>query len=178
MGTVFTFSQSEGLLPLGEAYNPITYVTGIPATSEYEAIVLTPEQALKVLDELQQPEYTMIVLLAVTGIRSSEMLGLRWCDILWDRSEMKIRQTFVHGKIQLGAKTKLSKSTVTLHPILAQLLKDWRAEIHTRATTITCSRPARLRARRHGTGPLWLKTTCDLPLSEQACLRWGTARST
>lgn len=128
MSTVFTFSQSEGLLPLGEAYNPISYVTGIPATSDYEAIVLTPEQALKVLDELQQPEYTMIVLLAVTGIRSSEMLGLRWCDILWDRSEMKIRQTFVHGKIQLGAKTKLSKSTVTLHPILAQLLKDWRAE--------------------------------------------------
>ena len=41
---------------------------------------------------------------------------------------MKIRQTFVHGKIQLGSKTKLSKSTVALHPILAQLLKDWRAE--------------------------------------------------
>jgi len=56
------------------------------------------------------------------------MLGLRWRDILWDRSEMKIRQTFVHGKIQPGAKTKLSKSTVTLHPILAQLLSDWRAE--------------------------------------------------
>jgi len=41
---------------------------------------------------------------------------------------MKIKQTFVHGKIQQGAKTKLSKSTVTLHPILVQLLKDWRAE--------------------------------------------------
>jgi len=31
----------------------------------------------------------MIVLVAVTGIRSGEMLGLRWRDILWDRSEMK-----------------------------------------------------------------------------------------
>jgi integrase len=40
---------------------------------------------LKVLDQLQQPEYTMIVLVAVTGIRSGEMLGLRWRDILWDR---------------------------------------------------------------------------------------------
>ena len=128
MGTVFRFSQAEGLLPLGEAHNPVSYVTGIPATSDYEAVVLTPEQASKVLDQLQQPEYTMIVLVAVTGIRSGEMLGLRWRDILWDRSEMKIKQTFVHGKIQQGAKTKLSKSTVTLHPILAQLLKDWRAE--------------------------------------------------
>ena len=75
MGTVFRFGQAEGLLPLGEAYNPISYVTGIPATSDYEAIELTPEQALRVLDQLQQPEYTMIVLVAVTGIRSGEMLG-------------------------------------------------------------------------------------------------------
>jgi len=30
--------------------------------------------------------------------------------------------------IQQGAKTKLSQSSVTMHPILAQLLKDWRSE--------------------------------------------------
>ena len=30
--------------------------------------------------------------------------------------------------MQPGAKTKLSKSTVTMHPVLGQLLKDWRAE--------------------------------------------------
>lgn len=124
MGTVFRFGQAEGLLPLGEAYNPIGYVTGIPATSDYEAVVLTPEQALNVLDQLQQPEYAMIVLVTVTGICSDEMLGLGWRDDMWDRSEMKIKQTFVHGKIQQGAKTKFSKSTVALHPILPELLKD------------------------------------------------------
>ena len=32
----------KGLLPLGEAYNPISYVTGIPATSDYEAVVGHP----------------------------------------------------------------------------------------------------------------------------------------
>jgi integrase len=67
-------------------------------------------------------------LVAATGIRASELLGLRWSDIVWGRSEIKIRQTYVHGNIQSGAKTKLSKSTVTMHPVLAQLLKDWRAE--------------------------------------------------
>jgi integrase len=83
---------------------------------------------LKVSEQLQQPEYTMIVLVAATGIRASELLGLRWSDIVWGRSEIKIRQTYVHGNIQAGAKTKLSKSAVTMHPVLAQLLKDWRAE--------------------------------------------------
>jgi hypothetical protein len=37
MGTVYTFAQSEGLLPLGEQYNPVRYVKGIESTSEYEA---------------------------------------------------------------------------------------------------------------------------------------------
>jgi hypothetical protein len=90
---------------------------------------------------------------------------------VWDRSEMKIRQTFVHGKIQLGAKTKLSKSTVTLHPILAQLLKDWRAETPYAGDNdyVFASRKTSGKTPRYG--PLWLKTTYDLPLSGQACLR-------
>ncbi len=70
----------------------------------------------------------MIGLVAATGIRASEVLGLRWSDIMWGRSEIRIRRSYVHGIIQTGAKTKLSNSTVTMHSILAQLLKDWRAE--------------------------------------------------
>jgi integrase len=128
MGTVYKFAQCEGLLPLGEQYNPVHYVTGIGSASDYEPVVLTPEQTLKVLQELEQPEYTMVVLVAATGIRASEMLGLRWRDILWERSEIRIKQTYVHGYIQQGAKTRLSKSCVIMHPVLAQLLKDWRAE--------------------------------------------------
>ena len=128
MGTVYTFAQSEGLLPLGEQYNPVRYVKGIESTSEYEAAVLTPEQTLKVLEQLRQPEYTMLVLVAATGIRMSEMLGLRWSDVYENRGEIRIRRTYVYGKVELGAKTKLSKSAVAMHHSLGQLLKDWRAE--------------------------------------------------
>ena len=128
MGTVYTFAQCEGLLPLGEQHNPVHYVIGISSPSAYEAVALTPEDTLKVLEQLRQPEYTMIVVVAVTGMRVSELLGLRWRDMLWDRSEIRIRQTYVHNQIQQGAKTKLSQSSVTMHPILAQLLKDWRSE--------------------------------------------------
>jgi hypothetical protein len=39
-------------------------------------------------------------------------LGLRWRDILWDRGLIAIRQTWVHMKVQDGAKTKLSWSRV------------------------------------------------------------------
>jgi integrase len=41
-------------------------------------------------------------------LRISEVLGLKWKNILWDRGIIAIRQTFVHLNIQDGAKTKLS----------------------------------------------------------------------
>ena len=37
MGVVYKFAQSEGLIPLGEQFNPVSYVTGIPSVSDYEA---------------------------------------------------------------------------------------------------------------------------------------------
>jgi hypothetical protein len=49
MGTVYTFAQCEGLLPLGEQHNPVHYVIGISSPSAYEAVALTPEDTLKVL---------------------------------------------------------------------------------------------------------------------------------
>jgi integrase len=128
MGTLYTFAQSEGLLPLGEQYNPVHYVRGIDSTSDYEAAVLTPEQTLKVLEQLQQPEYTMLVLVAATGMRMSEMLGLKWSDISGDRGEIRIRRTYVYGELETGAKTRLSKSTVAMHHVLGKLLKEWRTE--------------------------------------------------
>jgi integrase len=114
--------QSEGLLPLGDQYNPVHYVKGIESRSDDEAAVLTPEQTLRVLEQLQQPEYTMLVLVAATEMRMSEMLGLRWADISGDRGEIRIRRTYVDRELETGAKTRLSKSTVAMHDVLGQLL--------------------------------------------------------
>ena len=54
----------------------------------------------------------MALLVASCGLRISEALGLHWRDILWDRGLIAIRQTWVHMKMQDGAKTKLSRSRV------------------------------------------------------------------
>ena len=47
-------------------------------TSEYEAMILSPEQAYAVLLNLQEPERTLTLLAAGTGLRISECLGLQW----------------------------------------------------------------------------------------------------
>ena len=45
-----------------------------------------------------------------------------------DRGEIRIRRTYVYGELETGAKTRLSKSSIAMHHVLGQLLKEWRAE--------------------------------------------------
>lgn len=125
MGAVYTFAQCEGVVPLGLENNPLHYVKGFSAVSEYESITLEPEQTYSVLEQLRQPEYTLLLLIAATGLRQSEALGLCWHCVLWEKGEIKIRQSYVHGHVQDGAKTRASKSSVMMHPLLAEVMKAW-----------------------------------------------------
>jgi len=128
MGTVYTFAQCESILPLGLEYNVVSYVKGFSAVSDYEAMTLEPEQTYRVLEQLQGQEYTLLLLIAATGMRVSEALGLRWADVLWEKGQIKIRQTYVHNIMQDGAKTKLSKSSVEMHSLLAAVLQKWHGQ--------------------------------------------------
>ena len=125
MGAVYTFAQAEGVIGLGLENNPLHYVKGFSAVSDYESITLEPEQTYSVLEQLQQPEYTLLLLIAATGLRQSEALGLCWDSVLWGKSEIRIRQAYVHGNMQDGAKTRASKSSVMMHPLQAEVMKAW-----------------------------------------------------
>jgi len=130
MSGMYSFGQQEELLPLGEQFNPCNYVKGreFSQVSSYEALALEPEDALKILAQLRQPEYEIALLVATCGLRISEALGLKWRDVLWERSLIAIRQTFVHLNLQEGAKTKLSRSRVEAPQLLLEVLKAWRQE--------------------------------------------------
>jgi integrase len=45
-----------------------------------EAIV-SPEQAFRIMMELEEQYRTLVFLVAVTGLRISEALGLKWGDL-------------------------------------------------------------------------------------------------
>src|SRR5713226_7559849 len=42
------------------------------------------------------------------------------------KGEIKIRQAYVHGNMQDGAKTRVSKSSVMMHLLLAEVMKAWQ----------------------------------------------------
>lgn len=72
--------------------------------------------------------YRVLVLLcAATGLRISEALALRWLDIDWANSWIRVIRAYVYGRFG-PPKSKASKKPVPLHPLLAESLAAWRKE--------------------------------------------------
>lgn len=69
-----------------------------------------------------------MLLVAATGVRISECLGLRWRHVQWNVSKIQIDQTFRRGEIQNRTKTKRSKGPVPMCEALAAFLAEWRQQ--------------------------------------------------
>ena len=98
------------------------------SSTDYRAIVLTPQQTLAIIQALPNVLHRILVLTcAATALRSSELLSLRWADIKWDEGRIRICKRWAQGK---DGKTKTEKSDgyVPLHPALACHLLDWRSQ--------------------------------------------------
>jgi integrase len=57
--------------------NPVEEVEW-SAETDYKSIVVTPQEAQAILEQLHQPESTLLLLVTCTGMRCSEALGLKW----------------------------------------------------------------------------------------------------
>src|SRR5207245_8065604 len=82
-------AQRHGLIPRTEDANPMRWVR-CKTTSDYEAIILTPEQAFGLVKGFPPLERTLTLLAAATGLRISECLGL-------DRKSTRLNSS--HGSI-------------------------------------------------------------------------------
>ena len=90
---------------------------------------LEPELVRLFLIEAQRtPFYTLFYTAIYTGLRRSELLGLRWKDIDLDLATLSVAQTLHHiprkGYLFREPKTKHSRRLVDISPSLALLLRD------------------------------------------------------
>ena len=125
MSAVFRHAMRHGLLPRDANSNPIRYVRQT-AASQSTPCVLTVEQVIAILSNLREPCRTMAFLDATTGLRVSELLGLKWHDVDFRRLEINVRRAIVYGIVG-GCKSKASRKPVPLDPFLAEVLWKWRA---------------------------------------------------
>lgn len=124
MSLVYKHAQRYGLIPRSQEANPMRFVR-CKTTTEYEAMILSPEQAYSVLLNLREPERTLTLLAAGTGLRISECLGLQWHDVSFAEAIIHVRRTWTCGKVG-WPKSKASKGPVPLHPLLAEFMFRWK----------------------------------------------------
>lgn len=126
MSLVFDFVDYNELYSIR---NPMDKVV-IPASEEEHAEVrlLSPEDVLSLMQRLPSPVNIAVLLVAATGVRVSECLGLRWRHVKWDENKIFIEQVFRRGEIVKRTKTKASKAPVPLCEALAATLAELRQQ--------------------------------------------------
>lgn len=118
---VFKFAKRQGVL---DGPNPMQDVS-VPetATPPRKTYAYTLEEIQRMLHELPEPAKTVVATAAYTGLRKSEIRGLRWddyrdCALYVSRS--------VWRSYELPTKTDHSEAAVPVISILAQMLDRQR----------------------------------------------------
>jgi integrase len=114
-------------LPRVEASDDIRFLTG----EELEALLRAAEGN----GRFAGTDRVLYLAAAMTGMRQGELLALRWQDVDWTASKIRIRQNYVRG--QFGSpKTRRSTRSTPLGDVLAAELEhhfqrsDWKADDH------------------------------------------------
>jgi len=115
-----------------------------------EPKILTVNEFRVLLDQLKEPFRTMCIVAACLGLRASELVGLQWGDFDWEARAVHIQRGVVIGRVD-EVKTTNSNRSLPVHPNLADLLLEYKAEAASGAGNHDWLFPSP-----HGTGrPRW-----------------------
>lgn len=96
----------------------------------YRAIKITPTQTLSILRALMKDilHFTLVFVVAATALRSSEVLALRWADILWEERKIRMSKSRKKTGVDGDPKTPASERYVPMGKVLAHYLHEWRKQ--------------------------------------------------
>lgn len=87
--------------------------------------VLTPEEIKTLIDGLAIREKTLVLLAASTGLRQSELFGLKWRDINFVDKLIYVTRSIVCGVVG-PCKTESSQKPIPVHPLMIETLLKWK----------------------------------------------------
>jgi integrase len=124
LSRVFAYAVRRGYV----ATNPVSRLERgeRPSVGRHERRVLSSNEITALLDHAL-PTYRSILAAAVsTGMRQSELLGLRWRDIDFDAGLIRVRCQFDQRGEYVEPKTPQAIRDVVLAPALGRLLREHR----------------------------------------------------
>jgi integrase len=127
MSIIYSKAQKYGLLPRDESSNPVRWVEQT-ALSRYKPVRVDPATAGRILERLSGAELALALLVAATGLRISEALGLQWQDVDYEARQINLRRVWVGNRSFDRLKTQDSEAPVPLTHLLAECLRAWHAE--------------------------------------------------
>jgi integrase len=104
--------------------NPISLVRQ-SAKRQTAPDVLLPSEINRLLCSLRNRERTLVLLAAGTGLRMSELFGLKWRDIDFAGKQASVLRSIVKQTVG-PCKTEASQKPVPLDPHLVRTLRAWR----------------------------------------------------
>jgi integrase len=104
--------------------NPI-YLVRQSAKRRRAPTVLMPAEIKALVDKLSIRERTLVLIAVSTGLRQSELFGLKWGDIDFTQGNMSVTRSIVYGVVG-PCKTEASQKPVPIHPVLTDALLQWK----------------------------------------------------
>ena len=118
-----------GIIHRKVAKNPVAGLETSTKTA-YKAIKITPAQTLSILHSMMQNilHFTLVFVVAATALRSSEVLSLRWTDILWEERKIRIIKSWKKTGVDGETKTPSSERDVPMGRVLTHYLREWKKQ--------------------------------------------------
>ena len=118
-----------GLIHKKVTKNPVEGLATSTKTA-YKAIKITPAQTLLILRSVMgnMLHFTLVFVVAATALRSSEVLSLRWADILWEERKIRIVKSWKKTGVDGSTKTPSSERNVPMGRVLTHYLHEWHKQ--------------------------------------------------
>lgn len=108
--------------------NPMELVTIKGATKRIrQPRSLTVEEFQKLIIELEEPIRTVALVCACFGLRISECLALKWCDVDWLQGKLRVERAIVHQRVDT-VKTVYSQKKMPMDAEMLEVFKAWRQQ--------------------------------------------------
>ena len=114
--------------------NPMELVTIKDASKRVrQPRSLTVDEFQRLIANLGEPVRTIALVCACFGLRISECLALKWCDVDWLEAKLQVERAIVRQRVDV-LKTIYSKRKMPIDTEMLEVLKSWRQKTQFSAT--------------------------------------------